>query len=239
MIVGVHPLAGFDKLLHYRVPESLRDAVGVGSLVRVPVLQRYRLGIVGEIGEPVGFPLEKLKSISQLVHPFPALPPDLLQLARWISTYYAAGLDTVIEAMLPAAVRGGATLKEEKLLAVTRTIPGDELAALAKRAPQQARLYDFLWQQFKPAAKALVLSRLGLTAAVANALIKRGLVREETRRLVREGYSDDWAHGEVVAVIPPTLNEEQAVVVAAVRASLERRAFAVHLLHGVTGSGKT
>ena len=116
MIVGVHPLAGFDKLLHYRVPETLRGAVGVGSLVRVPVLQRHRLGIVGEIGEPVGFPLEKLKSISQVVHPFPALPPDLLQLARWISAYYAAGLDTVIEAMLPAAVRGGATLKQERLL---------------------------------------------------------------------------------------------------------------------------
>jgi primosomal protein N' (replication factor Y) len=224
MIVGVHPLAGFDKLLHYRVPETLCAAVGVGSLVRVPVLNRFRLGIVGEIGEPVGFPLEKLKSVSQVVHPFPAMPPDLLQLARWMSVYYAAGLDSVIEAMLPAAVRGGAELKLEKLLAVAREIPVDELAALAKRAPQQARLYDFLRQQLQPVAKSLVLSRLGLTAAASNALIKRGLVREETRRVSREGYSDDWAHGEVVA---------------AVRASLERATFAVHLLHGVTGSGKT
>jgi len=104
-------LRGLTSCLHYRVPEPLCSAVGVGSLVRVPILQHYRLGIVGEIGEPVGFPLEKLKSISQVVHPFPALPPDLLQLARWISTYYAAGLDTVIETMLPAAVRGGATFK--------------------------------------------------------------------------------------------------------------------------------
>jgi hypothetical protein len=40
MIVGVHPLAGFDKLLHYRVPEALRDAVRVGSLVRVPIINR-------------------------------------------------------------------------------------------------------------------------------------------------------------------------------------------------------
>ena len=39
MIVGVHPLAGFDKLLHYRVPEALRAGVGVGSLVRVPLLK--------------------------------------------------------------------------------------------------------------------------------------------------------------------------------------------------------
>jgi len=107
MIVGVHPLAGFDKLLHYRVPGPLRAAVAVGSLVRVPILNRHRLGIVGEIGAPRGFPVDRLKAVAQVVHPFPALPPDLLQLARWMSAYYAAGLDTVIETMLPAVVRGG------------------------------------------------------------------------------------------------------------------------------------
>ena len=31
MIVGVHPLAGFDKLLHYRVPEGMREGVVVGA----------------------------------------------------------------------------------------------------------------------------------------------------------------------------------------------------------------
>jgi len=209
----------------------------VGSLVRVPVLQRHLLGIVGEIGEPVGFPLEKLKSISQVVHPFPALPPDLLQLARWISTYYAAGLDTVIEAMLPAAVRGGATLKEEKLLAAARVISSDERADLAKRAPQQARLYDFLSQQFQPVVKSVALSRLSLTAAVVNALVKRGLVREETRRIAREGYSDDWAHGEVVAMIRQRSTTSRRPLWRRCRRA-RTPAFAVHLLHGVTGRGK-
>ena len=239
MIVGVHPLAGFDKLLHYRVPGPLRAAVAVGSLVRVPILNRHRLGIVGEIGAPRGFPVDRLKSVAQVVHPFPALSSDLLQLARWMSGYYAAGLDTVIEAMLPAAVRGGTAPRLEKRLAVARVLAADEQAALARRAPRQARLHAFLQQQFKPQKKSLVLSRLGLTAAVAAALVKRGLAREETRHLAREGYADDWAHGEVVAAIPPTLNEEQSAVVAAVRASLDRGAFATHLLHGVTGSGKT
>ena len=58
MIVGVHPLAGFDKLLHYRVPEALQGEVAVGSLVRVPILHRHRLGIVGVIGAPTDFPVE-------------------------------------------------------------------------------------------------------------------------------------------------------------------------------------
>ena len=71
MFVGVHPLAGFDKVLHYRVPETLGSAVGVGSLVRVPIGPTLRLGIVGEVGAPVDFPVERLKAVAQVVYPFP------------------------------------------------------------------------------------------------------------------------------------------------------------------------
>ena len=67
MIVGVHPLAGFDKVLHYTVPEALRADVVPGVLVRVPVSHRLHLGIVGEIGPlnrmipapDVSMPMEK------------------------------------------------------------------------------------------------------------------------------------------------------------------------------------
>lgn len=239
MIVGVHPLAGFDKLLHYRVPETFQDEVRVGSLVRVPVVRALHLGIVGEIGAPKDFPVEKLKSVAQVLHPFPALTPDLLQLARWMAGYYACGVDSVIETMLPAAVRHGATVKHEKSLAVARTLSAEELAALEKRAPQQAKLYRFLAQQFRPQKKGLVLSRLDQTAAVATALIKRGLVREEVRRVERVAYHDDYAHGELVAALPHALNPEQAAAVATMEERIAEPKFSVTLLHGVTGSGKT
>ena len=239
MIVGVHPLAGFDKLLHYRVPEALRPEVAVGSLVRVPVLNTLRLGIVGEIGAPCDFPVDRLKAVAQVVHPFPALPRDLLDLARWMAGYYACGVDSVIETMLPAAVRHGAGIKEEKLLLPAKTLPPEELAALEKRAPQQAKLYRFLAQQFRPQRKALVLSRLNLTAAVAAALVKRGLAREASQRVERVAYGDFVDQGELVASQPHELNQEQAAAVAALGAELATGRFGVSLLHGVTGSGKT
>ena len=47
MIVGVHPLAGFDRLLHYSVPESLRSSATVGSLVRVPIPREAPFGHCG------------------------------------------------------------------------------------------------------------------------------------------------------------------------------------------------
>jgi primosomal protein N' (replication factor Y) len=128
MIVGVHPLAGFDKVLHYLVPEPMRADVQVGALVRVPVGRTLRLGIVGEIGAPKDFPIDKLKALAQVLHPFPALPPDLLGLARWMTVYYAAPLDGIIETMIPVAVRNGAGLKQEKQLALGQRLAAEELA---------------------------------------------------------------------------------------------------------------
>ena len=212
MIVGVHPLAGFDKLLHYRVPESLQASAAVGALVRVPVLNQVRLGIIGEIGAPRDFPVERLKSVVQVVHPFPALPPDLLQLARWMAGYYACGLDSIIETMIPAAVRNGAGLKQEKLLSVAQKLSADALTALTKRAPQQARLYRFLEQQFKPQNKALVLRRLGATAAVAAASASASASASTPNTpntppdpLGSDASADGWARPAGQADAPPDI----------------------------------
>ena len=140
MIVGVHPLAGFDKVLHYRVPPALAGSVEVGSLVRMPILGGVRLGLVGEVGPPANFPVERLKALTDVVYPFPALTPELLQLARWMARYYACGVDAIIETMIPAAVRRGAAVKQERLLAVAHSLLDSDLERLTARAPQQARL---------------------------------------------------------------------------------------------------
>ena len=239
MIVGVQPLAGFDKLLHYTVPESLRPGIKVGSLVRVPIMNRSHLALVLERDAIPDVPLARLKPVSGILHEFPALTPDLLELARWMHSYYAARMEAVLEAMIPAAVRDGSRVKTEKYLELARTISPDEYAALAKKAPKQAKLYDFIRQQFRPVKKSLVLARLHTTAATTNGLLKLGLIREETRSVERVAYADDWSGGEVVGSLPPKLNEEQAAVVTGVGESLAKGKFAVHLLHGVTGSGKT
>lgn len=239
MIVGVQPLAGFDKLLHYQVPPALRDQVGPGTLVRVPLLQRHLLGLVLEIAEQADVPPARLKAISGVLHDHPALTPDLLALARWMQGYYAARMEGVLEAMIPAAVRGGARVRVEKYLEPARVLSPDEQAQLARRAPKQAKVCAFLRQQFRPVKKSLVLARLGATAAVVNALVRQGLVREEARAVERVAYADDWSKGELVTAQPPALNAEQAAAVGDIRAALGVGKFAVHLLQGVTGSGKT
>ena len=239
MIVGVHPLAGFDKVLHYRVPEPMRAEVQVGSLVRVPILNTLRLGVVGEVGAPRDFPVDRLKAVAQVAYPFPAFTPELLELARWMARYYACGIDSVIETMIPAAVRRGATIRQERLLTIAHRASTEELETLTRRAPQQARLYGFLIAQVRPQPKGLVLQRLGMTAAVAAALVKRGWLREEARRVERVAYSDGHDAGELVQALPHALNPEQQAAVDALAADVAAGGFKVSLLLGVTGSGKT
>jgi len=239
MLVGVHPLAGFDKLLHYRAPTALEGVVAVGSLVRIPVGRRITVGIVAEVGPPSDYPVEKLKALVEAVFPFPALTPDLLGLARWMGAYYAAPLDAVMEGFLPAAVRAGAAIKQERLLVVGQRLEDGEVETLARRAPQQAKLYRFLATQPQPLRKSVVLRRLAVTPAVCAALVRRGAIREEARRVERVAYADGFAEADHVATAPPDLNPQQREAVGALERSLAAGTFGVTLLHGVTGSGKT
>ena len=239
MIVGVHPLAGFDKILHYNVPEPLRAGAVVGSLVRVPVGRAMRLGVVGQVGPPSDYPVDRLKAVAEVVYPFPALPPDLLALARWMAGYYAAPMDSVIETMIPAAVRHGAKIKQRSFLSIASRPAPEQLAELRRRAPAQAKLYAFLEGQIRPQPKALILSRTSTSAGSLKALVERGLVRETVTRVERDAYADDVGHGELVASQPHALNPEQAVAVEALARRMAEGKFGVSLLHGVTGSGKT
>ncbi|NBR59896.1 MAG: primosomal protein N', partial [Opitutaceae bacterium] len=75
MIVGVQPMAGFDKLLHYKVPEALRAEIRAGSLVRVPIGSRLHLGLVMALNAQPDCAPEKLKLISDILHDYPALTP--------------------------------------------------------------------------------------------------------------------------------------------------------------------
>jgi len=239
MIVAVHPIAGFDKVLHYRVPERLRADIAAGSLVRMPILRRFAIGVVAQIDPVPDVEPARLKLIADVVYPFPALTPDLLELATWMSGYYAANLDQVLEAMIPASIRRGMALKMETRLHPGAALGEEELAQLRRRAPQQARLYEFVRAQLRPVPKALALKRLDVGPSSSTALVKRGALREVSHRIERIAYRDEIAHAEAVPTLPPVLNADQLAAVASIDAGIATEKFGVHLLHGVTGSGKT
>lgn len=238
-IISVWPLAGFDKVLHYRAPGRLREALQPGALVRMPVGHTQRIGVVRELDVIADVPAARLKYISAVVHAHPVLTPDLIALAEWMTAYYGATREQVVESMVPAPVRRGGRARIEKYLAVGKAIPGEELERLRRRAPKQHALLTFLQQQVRPVKKNLVLSRLKIGAAAAAALVKHGWVTEQQQVVARVAYADDFGHHEIAGSQAVVLNAEQVTVTTALKESLSAREFAVHLLCGITGSGKT
>lgn len=237
-IVSVFPLAGFDKELAYRLPPHL-PRVEVGSLVRVPVRRTQVLAVVSRIGAHDNYPEKNLKLVSQLVQEEPVLPVDLIELARWMQIYYAAPLESILERMVPGPVRRGMRMKREIYLTAARVPTPEELGELQRRAPRQAALYACIAQQLIPQKKSLLLERLHTTSATSNALVEKGLIVEEARRVERQAYQDDLSDSEEVGGASFSLNPEQAAAAEEIGASIAAGKFAVHLLHGVTGSGKT
>ena len=234
----VVPFDGGARPYTYSIPRALLPTLKVGHLVRVPLGNRVRLGVVWKVpaDAPEG---ARLRPITALEHEQPVLTPDVCRLAEWMADYYGCGFNSVLETVLPSAVRTGVRPVLRRLLTLARAPSDEELAALRRRAPKQALVLDYLAGQTGPADRAKAVEGLGIGQAAVDGLIAKGLVAEEAKVILRTAYDDPDADGEVVPAAGHVLNPEQAAAVATIGEGLARREFRTHLLHGVTGSGKT
>ena len=237
MSVGV-PVPGLG-LLSYRVPHELGRAVR-GARVTVPLGTRVAVGcVVEEASEDAG---SELRDVVQILDARPFLPPQIVELALWVATYYASGPgETLAIAMPPAARRGGRTS--------FRTTRRAELASGArdsrnlKGAKQQAAL-DLLRRV--PGRTLREYAREGIGLGTLRSLQRRGLVtlREEVDerdpfRNPAEGGGESFWSVETAAETGRALTSEQAEVLDQLSPAARAASFRTALLQGVTGSGKT
>jgi hypothetical protein len=110
-------------------------------------------------------------------------------------------------------------MKQEKLLAVARrsrptNSPRSKSARRSRRGSTVSRAAVPPAEKIPRALAGSASPRRSRGAGEARR------VREETPRVERVAYTDDFAHGELVAAQPHALNAEQAAAVAALAASL-------------------
>src|ERR1043165_4211557 len=96
-----------DRAIHreldYSVPETLAGRVGVGSRVRVPFRDKSALATVVAIPEQSD--AKGIRPIEAIVGDAPILTEQLLELARWIGTYYCCPVEAVMRSVLPQVIR--------------------------------------------------------------------------------------------------------------------------------------
>jgi primosomal protein N' (replication factor Y) (superfamily II helicase) len=228
-----------DRAIHreldYSVPESLAGRVGVGSRVRVPFRDKSALATV--VAMPEQTEVKGIRPIEAIIGEAPILSGHLLELARWIDTYYCCPIETVMRSVLPQVIRH-AKVGWKKQLFVQPGLKIDEveIQRLRRRAPRQAELLEAISKLEMPIRAAELLRQTSLDNQTLRALVKRGLAELREEAVVRDPHADE----QFIATSNLVLNEEQTRALNEITHALETPENARPiLLHGVTGSGKT
>jgi len=234
-----------DRAIHreldYSVPESLAERIGVGSRVRVPF--RDKSGLATVVATLDNSQAQGIRPIEAVVGDAPILNEQLLELARWIATYYCCPIETVMRSLLPQVIRRAEVSWKKQLfvqpgLKIDKSHPDweRELEKLQKRAPRQAELLEAIARLEAPVTAAALLRQTSLDNQTLRALVRRGLVDVREEAVVRDPHGDE----QFVATANLVLNEEQTLALKKIAEALAAPENAQPiLLHGVTGSGKT
>ena len=136
MRIEVQPLVGFDQLLTYGVTEKFSARIKLGCLVQIPLGRRRVLGVVFSLDSKEEIAADKLRFVSHLVQEEPVLTQDLMKLSKWMAAYYSCSMESVLGAMIPAAVRDGMREKNEKLIQAKSKLEPHIVNEALKRSPK-------------------------------------------------------------------------------------------------------
>ena len=228
-----------DKLLDYSVPAKFASALRVGQRVKVPLGRgnRATYGYVIAIANVSSYP--RVKPILDIEDERVLLNEKMMELARWMSRYYCSPLGSVIDSIIPAAVKKKTGLGYLKIVRLTKTVAEiQDFIEKTKRKKQQ-RVMAHLLQL--PHGSVIDAHRLADECECGLAVVKS---------LQQGGYISITEEADLpgfTADCQPTggtetdmkLNEDQQKVIDELLPRVKENAFSVNLLLGVTGSGKT
>ena len=236
-IVRVALPVPIDRLYSYSVPDAFRNWMRPGRRVVVPFGKRKLAGVVIEEGTEADLKGYKARDIVDVDVELPPLPDELLDLTRWIATYYMCAWGEALRAALPPG-SSSATAKS-RVQTVAMIDYNEEGPETPPRGDRQQAIVEQMriWHlgEQTPVPQARVLAECGGTAATIRRLAELGylFVEQEERDRSMEDRPEP-AEGS-----RPDLHPEQANAVARIGEALSSGTYHTFLLHGVTGSGKT
>jgi primosomal protein N' (replication factor Y) len=210
-----------DQAYTYRVPRGF--SVAPGDFVRVPLGPRECLGVVWGDGEMRPGIHNRLKDIVEPV----ALPPlraELRKFVDWVAAYTLSPRGMVLRMALRMGEHLGA---ERERVGVRLAGPAPERMTAAR-----ARVLRLLGDGFT-LAKGDAAREAGVSAGVIDGLVDEGTLETVVLPPAKVAEPPD---PDFIAL---ELTPAQRAGADALRASVAAGGFAVSLIDGVTGSGKT
>jgi primosomal protein N' (replication factor Y) (superfamily II helicase) len=219
----------FDYLPPASSPDDTQRPTRLGVRVRVPFGRRQLIGIVVGIAAESAIAPSKLKTAIEFLDEQPVYDPVTFELLRWAAEYYHHPVGEVYAAALPVNLRSGQAVFESAQH-WNLTEPGrQELKRpSSRRAPQQRAL--LAWLAERPGATTDAVGAV-FKSSQLQTLSQRGWIEAQVREATASA-APMIAHAATL-----DLTGAQAQAVDTIIARLAT--FSVHLLYGVTGSGKT
>jgi len=218
----------------YLVPDVQRVAVVPGVRVEVPFGRgsQRRVGYCTAVASQLRTQ-RVLKPILAVIDGQSLLSPSMLRLTAWMAEYYLCPWGQVLDAVLPAGVRGQAGTREQLFLSVPTQVVA-RLTQLELPA-KQARVLQVLAMAPQGMTPNELAEAADCKSGPVQELRRKKLITAELRR--------------VQHVVPPVrtvepgrrweLNPDQRQALQAILEPLRRSRHETIVMHGVTGSGKT
>ncbi len=247
--VGGHSIkvafeSGADREFTYLVPDELWP-IKQGQRVEAPFgkKNKHQVGFCVEAGEgdirKVVSGKFRLKAIAKVIDEKPLLNVQLMELARWISSYYVCPLGQVLAAMVPSAVKKGVGVKKQKLIYLAAK---DSSAVESVRGAKQKQIVALLqsrgaFDSNSAVEQEEVLVEVSCKITPMKRLAEVGIIKTiEKAVLVSLPAIPDGMSLKSESV---RLNEDQEKALEHFVRCVDSGQFGVTLLHGVTDSGKT
>ena len=235
LFAGVIPDQSIDLILDYAIPQEFQNAIEIGSRVVIPIKNTKANGTVWLLKETSA--VQEIKSIQDVAIESSIFTKDLIQLAEWLSYYYATPLHRVLQVILPKHIK--AHEKERMEPVVTSLISKEALLSLKTKLqehyPSQSTILQVLLNRGDKVSVSSLLKESKTSNSPLKTLIKKGVLC--LQQSAKE--TKDLFEAEYFLSSNKKLSKEQQEAFDKINKSLEENQFASHLLFGVTGSGKT
>ncbi|MBT8129117.1 MAG: primosomal protein N' [Gammaproteobacteria bacterium] len=200
-----------------------------GCRVQVPFGRQSRIGIILGTSDCTAVPAGKLKTVQSVFDIEPVLPDAILKLLKWAASYYQYPIGEVIQSALPVLLKKGKPVSTRGQTLWRSRVQDSDDAALLTRAPKQQQLYAYLQHHDEGLTEEQLNLQFENWRPAMKALVNKGLATTSVQSCLPAAIADTEPG--------PRLNAEQQAIVDNVRA--EATGYRAHLVHGVTGSGKT
>ena len=198
----------------------------IGMRVKVPFGKREAIGIIVKIDQQTTFDIESLKAITSVIDEKRLFSQPIWQLLNWATGYYHFPIGEVMFHAMPVLLRQGRQAINDGIKQWQLTLQGQQIDLdLLTKTPKQKLLLASLRNND--------LDQSNFSSSIYQELQKKQLIE----LVYRQPEKICWQTNYSTNPTSIQLNDEQSNAIATI--NQKNKQFAVFLLDGITGSGKT